>query len=277
MLLSRDEILTAFKNNLVYLRLSFFYAFVLRIGIIFLLWGSILDYLNTVDWKLRLLHYFILYLSALFFVQLFKNKANKCFFIIVKKFLFFSIDYPFSYKFNKHWLYITSVVAMPFICIISFNYLVATFLFLLASVLHSEIMVELLFLSLFLRILFTMILLGPRFLLLEDALAFYQKASLNREKSVSVDFSLPSLPAPMQALAYSANLVIFRPFLSSLSYLVRYAIRNFIKFDDYRKPIFYSSFFVFPPFRLMPGFLLHEDIDFTIAYFRLQTLNLFTR
>ncbi len=255
-----DEIREIFKANQIYLRLSFFYTFVLRIALIFLVWGSLLGYLTTLDWKVRLGHYLALYLITLFLVLLFRDAALKLFFSILRWSLFFSLDFPALRKLNRAWLQIVSRLLMPFVRIISFNYFLASLLFFLASSFHSEWAMELLFLAFFFRIVFSMLMLGPRFLLLGDALAFYQRASLRTP-------ALPCLPAPVDAFAYSANIVVFRPFLSGFSYIVRYAIHNFVRFDDFRKPFFYASFFVFPPFRLMPAFLLHGDTDFVIAYF----------
>ena len=74
------------------------------------------------------------------------------------------------------------VLTLIFIQIISCNYIVTSLLFFFAFNKNLEFLIEFLFFMLFIRITYSIILIGPKFLVIDESLKFYQSILIKKIK-----------------------------------------------------------------------------------------------
>jgi hypothetical protein len=268
-------------KNFRFVRLAFLFTFLIRFLFVIFFFGGFVSYFE-VNFMTRLVHYFTIFFFTSIVTAILGRRSYYYFFLLLKKVLFFSIDNKKLYRLNKLVLLIIGKIMLFFIRIVSFNYFIATILFFLASFFKFELMFELVLLALFFRFLYHFIQVGPDFLTVEQALNFYSKVMIGRYVNEypyqyllkNSNFKLALLPAPVIALRFSANIIVFRPFLALFS-TIALAVFHKIGPNDYRKQIFYSRFLYYDFFRIQHSFSIVDDLDFSISYFYVLTFKLF--
>jgi hypothetical protein len=282
MLMSYYDLIRKFVvKNLRFVRLAFLFTFIIRFFFVIFFFGSFIGYFEL-SFLARFIHYIIIFFFALVIIFILGEHSYFYFFLLLKKLLFFSIDNKKLRALNELVLFIVGKIMLFFIRVISFNYFIASLLFLIASFFKIELLFELILLTLFFRFLYHFIQTGPNFSTVDQALKFYSKVMIGKYANKSPyqnllndpKFKLSLLPAPIISLQFSANIIAFRPFLVLFS-TVMLSILRMTKFNDNRKQVFYSGFFYHSCFRKVQSFSLVDDLDFSISYFYVLTFNLF--
>jgi hypothetical protein len=213
----------SYRNMWKYLRLSFFYCFLLRLTIIYVYFGGFIEYRNAIPFWTRIVHYWILLILCLCFVYLIFNFAATQIYRIITVLVFPSIYLPSLYKFNIKYFKFVGFFASVITRILSYHLFIPFILIAIASYYKNELWFELVFTAFFIRTCYNFIINPIKFKTILEALIYCETVLLKCDKNINQKYKndellrktgIRTFVDPTVCVMYSDKITVIRPFIA---------------------------------------------------------------